>query len=368
VFAVGVRPERCGVVVAIVATLARAARCHHARLARLTGTVLLAAAIFWSGTAFGFDRAGTAAAQFLKIGVGARAWAMGGAFAAVADDPTALYWNPAGAVQLTGWNLAGHHALWFADLSHDYVGVVAPLGSSGSLGGSATFLSTDEIEITTELEEEGTGEYFSAQDICVGVTYARWLTDRFAAGVTGKYIQQNLHNESASAVAIDAGTLLRTGLFGARIGMSMSNFGGRMQLEGRDLSVSSTVVVEDDSLDSHLETGSWPLPLNFRVGIAVDLIGPRPSVMERESSRLTLAVDANHPNDNEERASIGAEYVWQEVVALRAGYRINYDEESYTLGGGIRVPVANRSLQVDYAFAEFGRLEDIHIVTLSVGI
>jgi len=332
--------------------------------------VLVALVVVFMGLpsiSHGFTKVGMSIAQFLKIGVGARAIGMGGTFAAVADDATSLYWNPAGIANIEENEIVGTHTKWFADLTHDFVGFVLPLGVHGSIGISSTFLNTSEIEITTTENEDGTGEYCGANDIAMGVTYSRYLSDRFALGITGKYIQQNLYNERASAIAIDIGTTLRTDFYGTKIGMCISNFGGQLKLTGRDLMISSDVHPEIGSnpeSQSSLETEPWPLPLNFRVGIALDVIGKADAPIQSEIDRLTLAVDVNHPNDNEERVNLGIEYEWSEKFSARIGYKLNYEEQGLTYGGGFKAELGKSVIVVDYAVADFGRLQSVHRFTL----
>lgn len=325
--------------------------------------------MLWIGCldALGQSKAGSSSAQFLKIGVGARAIGMGDAFAAVSDDALALYWNPAGLALLDRVSLTTTHTEWFAGLSHDFVGVVVPIGQN-ALGASVTFLNSDEIEITTLLQPEGTGLYYDATDMAISLSYARRLLDRLSVGLSGKFVHQRLYNETASSFGIDVGTLLDTGFEGLRIGMCLSNFGGDMQLDGTDVIVpynrGGNIAITPD-VEAKLSTESWPLPTNFRVGIAMDILGVEgKSIFSSETNRLTLAIDANHPTDNVERGSIGIEYAWQNRVALRAGYKYNYYEEELTLGGGLNVTIENVEMLFDYAWADFGRLGHVHRFTL----
>ena len=93
---------------------------------------------------------GTAGAQFLKIGPGARVDGIGSAFCAIADDVTAVYWNPAGIGQLEGFNLSDTHTYWIADTRFNYLAVAAPVDFvSGTLGLSVTLLTIPEMQITT---------------------------------------------------------------------------------------------------------------------------------------------------------------------------------------------------------------------------
>lgn len=307
----------------------------------------------------GFSKVGTAAAQFLKIGIGARAMGMGGTFVAVANDATTLYWNPAGLTNINGISLSLSHSQWFADISHDYVGLAIPWGRNNFLGFSAIALNTSEQEVTTVNQPDGTGIYYDVSDLAIGLSFARALTDRFSTGLTVKYIQQNAYNESANTIAIDIGTYLRTGYHGLTIAMCVSNFGGKMQLGGRDLI--SLVDVDKNvegnyNTDARLKTEPWPLPMNFRVGIAMDIIGGTDPFFNTENNRFTLAIDGNHPNDNNERVNIGGEYSWRETLFARVGYKINYDVEKWAFGAGLKFNLGRQAMCVDYAMVDFGDL------------
>jgi len=307
----------------------------------------------------GFSKVGTAAAQFLKIGIGARAVGMGESFVAVANDASTLFWNPAGMMNVDKISLSVSHSEWFADIYHDYAGFVYPISNSGRLGISAIALNTSEQEVTTVEQPDGNGLFYDVSDIAVGISYARALTDRFSTGLTVKYIRQNAYNESAHSFAVDIGTYLRTGFHGLTIAMCLSNFGGRMQLQGRDL-ISLTDIdptIEGNyRTDARLKTESWPLPLNFRIGIAMDIIGGIDPFFSNPNNRFTIAIDGNHPNDNVERVNIGGEYSWHEMLFARMGYKINYDAEKWAYGAGLKFKIGNQIICVDYALVDFSDL------------
>ncbi len=333
-----------------------------------TFSIILSIALFSTNPGYcSFSKVGTAAAQFLKIGIGARAMGMGESFVAVADDASALYWNPAGLTNLSSISLSINHSQWFADISHDFIGLAIPIDKNSVLGVSAIALNTSEQEVTTVNQPDGIGVYYDVSDIAIGLSYARALTDRFATGLTMKYIQQNAYNESASTIAIDIGTYLRTGYRGLVIAMNMSNFGGTMQLQGRDL---IALVDIDEGIsgeynpDARLNTESWPLSLNFRVGVAMDIVGHLESFFPMEDNRFMLAIDGNHPNDNNERVNIGGEYSWKETLFLRTGYSYkmnsNKDERQdakrFAFGGGVKFSVGGHAMIVDYAMVDMNDL------------
>ena len=313
------------------------------------------------------SKVGSTAAPFLGIAVGARALGMGGAFVAVANDATSLYWNPAGMARLSGYEVVLVHTDWISDLSFDFVGAVFPLKGAGALGVQTTMLSMGEMEVTNEIHQDGTGIFFDASDLAVGVSYALSLTDRFSIGFTGKYIQQEIWHESAEGVALDIGTLYTTPLYDMRIAMAISNFGTDMQMRGRDMLVlfDPSAIKEGNNSEilAELRTEKWPLPLNLRVGAAVDLLA-KPNHM------LTAAVSAQHPNDNTESVNLGAEYWYQKMLALRAGYKslfLTDSEEGLTMGVGFVPPLrAGFGLHLDFAYENFSRLGSVYKYSLSV--
>ena len=316
------------------------------------------------------SKAGTTAAQFLKIGVGARAMAMGEATAGVVKDPSALYWNPAGLIELPRLSLFASHTRWFADINHSYFGFVVPLGDNNRLGVSGTVLSMGKMEITTEQNPMGTGDFFEASDIAVGVTYTVRMVEFFTFGTTVKYISQSISNETATAVALDFGTRLNASFNGIVIGMGYANFGTTMKLDGRDLRKTYDPNPDNATnvgVASFLGTESWELPVNFRVGIGWNLMGSGNSAFQDDQHSVTLAVDANHPNDGPEHASVGVEYKWQDLIALRAGYRFKDDIRSLTYGLGLHwQPTEQFTFGVDYASATLNRLGPIHILSLTL--
>jgi len=104
------------------------------------------------------SKVGTIAASFLEIDVGARAVGMGGAFVAVADDATAIFWNPAGLSRLKSSEAIIIRTNWLVETYFDFAGFVSPLGRWGTVAASITSLSTDEMDVRTVQFQEGTGE------------------------------------------------------------------------------------------------------------------------------------------------------------------------------------------------------------------
>jgi len=312
-------------------------------------------------------KTGTTAAPFLNIDVGARAVGMGGAFVSIADDITAMYWNPAGMAQLVQSEVLFSHTRWIADVSFNYAAFVTSLGNMGTIGFNATFLSMDDMERTTELYPEGTGETFSAGDYAFGVCYARNLTDRFAIGFNAKYIYQKIYHCTATGVAFDVGTVFTTQLEGLKIGMSISNFGTKMRMSGRDLGtqvdVNQGIAGNNPSINANLKTDQYDLPLMFRVGISMDIL------KGIGNSNLILAVDALHPNDDVESLNVGGEYVLNQMFFLRAGYKSLFakdSEEGISFGAGMQYTLAGKTLKIDYGYHDFGLLNEVQMFNLGL--
>ena len=327
---------------------------------------LLVLALVGYNNAWSVTKVGTTAAPFLSIGVGARAIAMGGSFVSLANDATAMYWNPAGIARLPRNEITLNHTKWIADINYNYVGAVFQFGESGTIGANMTYLSMGEMERTTEQDPEGMGEKFSVGSFAIGLSYARNLTDRFSIGFNAKYIQEHIWHCKATGLAVDIGTLFTTQFNGLRIGMSISNFGTKMQMMGSDLLVQkdiSPIAGNNPNINANLSTDKYDLPLLMRVGVSMD-------VLRNGDSWLTLSVDANHPNDNTECLNLGGEYCFNEFLFLRGGYKSLYTqdtEEGATLGAGLKCRIASRAtIKVDYAWESFGRFDNIQKLSLGM--
>lgn len=308
-----------------------------------------------------FSKVGTAGAQFLKIGVGARYVGMGEASVACVNDAYAMYWNPATLTQLPGSNLLFTNVDWIDDVQLNYVTFGKPLGDGSAFGISLTALTMGEMEITTVQEPEGTGETFTASDYALSLGYARKLTDRFSFGLSAKYVYQRLSEERASGMAFDFGTLFYTGFNSLRLGMSISNLGPELKLDGPELDVGYHPDPDNtnyDEVNAKLAVENYDMPLTFRFGMAYD-------IPVSFNSQMTISLEAKHPNDNVQQVSFGSEYVWKDMVSLRGGYKFNYEEEGLALGGGLRFDVGKDvEMDINYAWVDFNRLQSVHRFSL----
>ncbi len=300
----------------------------------------------------GGQRAGISTAQFLKIGVGGRAAALGESFVAISDDASALYWNPAGLAQFKENQIIFSHNIWLVDINHDFLGAVYHLDLDNTFGISLTSLSMDKMPVTTEFAPFGNGEYFGFSDIALSVSYARRMTEQFSFGGTVKYIEETLDKLKMRGVMIDIGTYYKTGLGSTRFAVTVSNFGAELAPDGE-------VVLVGNREKS--EWQSFAPPTIFRIGFAFE-------PYQSEEHILTTSIQLNHPNDNSENVSVGAEYSWRRILFLRVGYKINVDEQNYSFGAGVNVPISIAEFTFDYAFANFERLGSAHRFSIILGL
>lgn len=335
---------------------------------RTIGIVILLAMVgAHQASAQQVTKVGTTAAKFLSIPVGARAIGMGGAFVAVANDASAMYWNPSGLATMYRSEALFSHSNWLADINFNYGGVVLPLEGFGTVGVNFTSMTMADMERTTESKPEGTGEFFSAGSIAVGVAYACQLTDWFSIGGNFKYINEHIAASSASGFAVDIGTLFTTPFRGLKFGAGISNFGTKMKITGDDLLITKDIspnAGNNANVNGYLSTDAFDLPLNLRIGIAYQPI-------IEEDQQLTLVVDAQHPSDNSESVSLGGEYsVFDNTLSLRGGYKAlgqKDSEERFTAGAGIRYPIGTGLIvRFDYGYERFTRIDNVHKFAVSI--
>ena len=308
------------------------------------------------------SKVATSMAQFLKLGAGARGTAMGDAYTSHVKDISAMYWNPAGMQKIDGNAVGLSRTQLFAGITLDYLGAVYSVDASTSIGVSVLYLNSGEMDLNTIAEPEGTGQTFDAASTALGISVARSLTDRFDLGVTIKLVTERLYREEASTLAFDVGSQFDTGIYGMKLGMSLANFGGKMKLDGPDLDrpYYNENTDADYEAGSRLKTEEWPIPLVFRLGIAADIMGSNSEIIKDEHNRITVVIEGNDPVDHYLRYNFGMEYEWNEVFALRAGHKGNYDEAKWTAGFGMDFSKLGVDARLDYAFNDYGMLGPVH--------
>ncbi len=336
---------------------------------KLIMTLLLAAFIIQPILAQTVTKTGTTAAKFLSIGVGARANAMGGAYSSIANDVSAIYWNPAGIASINETQTLFTYTKMFADINVNYFGFVIPAGDYGTFGASVTALNVGDMDVTTEFLPEGTGEKFSAGSYAFTLSYAKFITENFAVGANVKYIRESIYNSNASGVAFDIGTIFTTPFYGIKFASSISNYGSKMQMSGDDLLVRHDPDPQragnNQTIDAYYKTDEFELPLRLQIGISRDF-----KILDEH--RLTLAIDATHPNDNNQWVNVGGEIsLFNDLLSLRGGYKTLFlkdTQEGLTLGAGIKYDgLGFFKIAVDYSYQQLKFLDNMHSFSIMLG-
>ena len=312
------------------------------------------------------SKVGTTVAQFLKIGAGARPIALGGAYTALANDINSVYWNPAGLARIGGNGEATfNHAEWLADTQYDFAAFSLTASTMGSVGFHVISFRTPEEKVRTIRSPQGTGQVWDYNSIAIGGTFARNLTDKFSIGLTGKFIQEKLFNETARGAAFDIGVLYQTPFRNLSLGASITNFGTKMKLDGRDVFFNEDPLPEEGSVDqvpSKYRTESFDIPLTLRFGLAW-------TVMQDENMTVLAMADGNHPNDNSESINSGVEISLRNMIFLRGGYKALFQdnsEQGVTFGVGLRYDSVGMNVKLDFAWADYGRLDDVKFISFAI--
>ena len=318
----------------------------------------------------------TTSAAFLEIGPGARSIGMGSAYVSVADDASSIYWNPAGIASLNQTEVQSFYTPWLVETNFYYNSAVIPIGVYGSIGLSFTSITMDEMMVRTVQDPEPNeyGQKFDAGNISMGIAYAKRLTDRFSFGFQTKFIQESIWQMKAQGYAVDIGTMFVT-KSNLNIGMSISNFGGKLGMQGVntlvDIDIDETIYGNNDRIDGSLGTSQWPLPLLFRFGLSKKFaFSP--------TMDFLVAVDAIHPNNNPEYINVGFEYSIMDLISFRLGkshsfYDLNSSgktigpEHGISLGTGIKYKIPRGPLvNVDYVFSDYGVFSNVQGYSISL--
>ena len=291
-----------------------------------------------------FKKTATAGFVFLELPVTARSAALGEASIALSDlNSDAVFSNPAALGFINNSNmLSVSYSPWIADIKH-YAASYSYKSSAGVIGIGVNFLDYGTMPRT---RKSGSKEVyiidgtFSANDIAVGLSYSKMLTDRFSFGVTGKYVKESIDSYSAGNVLFDGGILYYTGFASLRIAASLQNFG----------------------VKAKFKTDEFKMPTVLKLGVAAEVLGS----FETEY-RVTALAEALHPNDGNEKLILGLETSWQNMVTFRGGYKFFYDEETYSFGVGVN-PQFSYPVSVDFSYSDYGRLGNIVRFSLQLGL
>jgi hypothetical protein len=308
---------------------------------------------------FGNSRTGGSGMQFLKISPDARGIALGGAAVAVANDVSAMYWNPAGitAVDTGKVNIQVSHTRYFGDISSSYGGAVIKAGPLSYVGIQVFSMNYGTMDETTEFQSSGTGRTFSVANYLIGLTYAKVLTNSFTFGMNAKYAREGFAGVNVNNVLFDLGLAYNVGIKHTRFGINFSNFGFNVSPKGN-----ATILKFNGDNDIENFT-NVTVPGIFRLGVAFDPIHTQNHV-------LTAIGQLNHPTDNNETYSLGAEYCYLKVLYARAGYEFMSDEKyvAPSAGLGLKILRSFGGFSIDYGFLAKNSLGNNHRISLGITI
>jgi hypothetical protein len=286
---------------------------------------------------------GTSAAQFLELGVGPRALAMGDAQVGLANDVYATYWNPAGLARLESQEAGFFANQYLQNITEEYAAYAYPHPKLGTFAGSVTYFNVGQFQ-GYDAGGAPNGNV-GASDAAFGFSYAHSLLhdprlgSDISLGFTGKYIQERLDTVTARAFATDLGVLFKPGLQwaglleGWKAGLAIRNIGSALKYDAE----------------------SFPLPRRLDAGLSYTghILG----------EDFTWAIDGRKPQNGKQSLGTGLEVWALQSFALRIGYSNQGD-----LGNGLRMGagIKFKTIQVDYAFAPAGNLGNVNYVSLTL--
>lgn len=342
---------------------------HHAvRDLMILALALLPLLVGAAGTAYAGseERKGTGGAHELKIPVGPRGTALGGAVVGDVEGVEAIFWNPAGLGGLQGTEAIFSHTRYFADQKLNFAAVATRLGNAGVIGLNAKVLSIGDVIVTTEDAPEGTGDIIEPTFAVLGLSLARQFTDRVRAGFTVNYVNEKIINVSANGVAFDFGVQYLTGWRGMKLGMTMKNFGTSMTFDGGDFELSTRPPDSDPSAANRTfrsTSSAFEMPSYFTLAATYD-------VYSAPQYRLTFLGAFQNNNFEGDNMSGGLEWSYRNMFALRGSYfgsiinrvdavtgqdvgEINGGDDLYkgiAFGAGAKVQTGNTNFAVDVAW------------------
>jgi long-subunit fatty acid transport protein len=276
---------------------------------------------------------GSTTANFLNIGVGARAMGMGGAFTSIADDPSAVFWNPAGLRGIENGQAEFSHYSWYQDVKVENLQLALP-GKKFSFGAGLTYLDFGEIQT---YDEAGTpGEALSMHSLALAFSISTDITENISGGVTVKYIEQSFDLVKGTAIAGDIGMMARFG--DIRTGLAITNFGSKVKF----------VEVKED------------LPTAVRAGLS----------FRHFNGRALFSFEGHAPFSGKSSFHQGIEFMVLEQLYARSGFAYQTNALpgtsalSYNLGAGVTYGAG----RFDYTFApsdDFGN-DTVHNFSISL--
>ena len=311
-------------------------------LALAAGLLLISSlseAVEWTGpTAIkGVKKVNSSGMQFLKVSQSARAAGMGDAFTGVANDINAMYFNGAGLTQIKRLAYGVNYTQWLADTKVYSVAAAWNTGSSRGevIGVSAMVFKPADMEETTILQPDGTGQKIRYNDTVVGLVYAVKFTDKFSFSGKLNYVQEKLYTKTTTTIMFDLGSYFNTGFKSLRVAMGLRNFGP----------------------DKAADAAKYFMPLYYNMAVAGEVYGEK-----GKPFYVTLDAESAFAVDYEQRYHFGAEAWIKDQLALRAGYKHNYDLEQFCAGVGLKQSFkGDRAVTVDVAYSPLKKVSGLKL-------
>jgi hypothetical protein len=340
---------------------------------------------------------GGSSAEFLLLGASARGAALGGAYAALATDVSALYYNPGGLAQLTRPGIMVSSYSYVANTKYSWLGFALPMsGGTRVIGISGGGFGFSGQPVYTLDNPDGTGETYAVSETFLAATYSQNFSDRFSAGFTAKLISDQLGATKANGFAIDFGTNfhamigerpIRTAFIISNLGTNLQHAGSGLESGVRRDPPLGTVDIPQELQPARLKTSPWGLPVMFRVGVSLDLVA-------QGQNRVTLMSEFSQPVNNKPGAGAGLEFSMANVgnsgfsLAARGSYTVqpdatldpgtgagfatsqstsNFSSDGVAVGGGLSYGKGNFKLGFDYAYRNLGPLGGTNFLSFSLG-
>lgn len=255
----------------------------------------------------------------LKIGVGARAAAMGEAFVASADDATAIFWNPSGTSWMKTKQVHFTHTRWIQGITHNVASVSCPVGHS-NIGLGLVLNHIDGFEYREIASEEPMGT-FSSQDFIASINYSRRVSEQFSMGLNVKYIHEKIYTEYADGYLADLGARYRP-FPDLYVALSVQNLGVTSEMDTER--INSPEITRAGML--------YHLPFSFL------------------QDNVNLALDYINISDGDSHIHMGTEFKPFSVLCIRLGYQTGYKDRAFSGGFGLQFG----QISLDYAYVPFG--------------
>lgn len=288
----------------------------------------------------GFDQVGTTSFQFLQVIPSAEAAGIGAATTTTIRNSEAVFFNPAALTMAGDLDVSVSFLDYFLDVKISSMAASYNMGNFGVVSASILAVDlgpTEETRADFLFRDEASGQFnpgltgntIEGGSLAFGLSYAKSLTDKFAFGVTAKIAREDLVAKAITTPVFDGGLIYKTGYKSLMLGATLRNFGAEVSYYGKN----------------------YPLPQSLSLGFSGYLLGGQDAFIRQMANQsLLFAFDLSQTRDHSQQQHVGLEYQLGQYIALRGGYKINFDEEDLTFGFGLKF----RQFRLDYAYNSFG--------------